>query len=374
MFLVAGAFAGVHIPLWLVVFSGPLAGTVPGSPFAWHAHEMLYGYAAAVISGFLLTAVRNWTAQPTPSGPPLALLVLLWLGARLALLPASPVPAWLAAVIDIAFLPAVAVAIARPLWRTRNARNAIFPIVLLAFGAANVLYHLDRMGIVTGQALHADQIALDLVVLVMIVLGGRVIPLFTRNAIAQANVRMYPLLDRAAIVMAVLLPVTTVLLPGTAWSGAVSLLTGLAVLARMHGWASFATRRVPLVWVLHAGYLWIGVGLTLRALAPWIDALPPSAATHALTAGAIATLTLGMMSRVALGHTGRPLAVGRAMTSAFLLVTLAALLRVLGPFLDPSHYPVLLGLTALAWTAAFGIFTVVYFPVLTQPRVDGTPG
>lgn len=373
MYLLAGLYAVVHPPLWLAVYTGSLDAAPRITPAQWHAHEMLFGYTAAVIAGFLLTAVPNWTARPTPTGKPLALLAGLWLAGRIAWLPGMPWPAWAAALVDSAFLPAVVAALLPPLVGARNRRNYGFPVILLALAAANLAVHLDALGLAPGLAPRAQQTALDLVVLIMIVMGARVIPFFTGNALPDARVRRDPLLERILVVLAVLLPLSA-LAPGNAARAWVSLAAGLTIPLAMRGWGTRASLRVPLLWILHAGYLWIAAGLVLRGLAPHVPWLSPSAATHALTAGAVGSLTLGMMTRTALGHSGRRLAAPPPIVAAYLLVIAAALVRVGGVLALPGAYLEVLLASAALWSTAFVVFIVVYWPILTRPRIDGRPG
>jgi len=372
LYLLAGLFAALHLPLWLALWFGNLGATAPVAPPLWHAHEMLFGYAAAVIAGFLLTAVPNWTGRPTASGWPLGALALLWLAGRLAWLPGSPLPPGWAAALDLAFLPAVAAVLAVPLWRTRNSRNYGFPLILLLFALANLCVHLEALGLAGGTARAANRMALDLVVLVMIIVAGRVIPFFTANALPAARVRRDAALDRAAVWLALALPVLA--LPQGAAAAWVSLAAGVVNLLRMRGWGTRAALAEPLLWILHAAYLWIGVGLVLRGLAPHVTFLTEASAIHALTVGAVGSLTLGMMTRTALGHSGRPLRASSAIVAAYLMVLGAALLRVFGPLLAPAHYGGLLLASGALWSAAFATFVVSYWSILTRPRIDGRPG
>lgn len=373
MYLLAGLYAAVHPPLWMALYAGSLDGTAPLAPALWHAHEMLFGYTAAVIAGFLLTAVPNWTGRPTPTGGPLALLAWLWLAGRIAWLPGMPLPAWAVALVDLAFLPAVAAALLPPLVGARNRRNYGFPLILLALAAANLAVHLDALGLAPGLASRAERIALDLVVLIMIVMGARVIPFFTGNALPAAGVRRDPLLERILVALAVLLPLSA-LAPGQTAGAWASLAAGVTIPLAMRGWGTRASLRVPLLWILHAGYLWIAAGLVLRGLAPHVPWLSTSAATHALTAGAVGSLTLGMMTRTALGHSGRRLVAPRPIVAAYLLVVVAALVRVGGVLALPGAYLAVLLTSAALWSTAFVVFVVVYWPILTRPRIDGRPG
>jgi uncharacterized protein involved in response to NO len=369
-YLLAGIFAALSVPLWAARFAGWLGEWVYFSESVWHAHEMIFGYAFAVIVGFLFTAVRNWTGRPTPTGGALAAIAGAWLAARLLVF--TP---WteLAAIADAGFALAAAAGIALPLLASRNRRNYFFIALLVLLGAVNLCFYLakdDVLDVPVGVGL---QIALDLIVFVMAVMGGRVIPMFTASAIPGAAPRRRPWLDRAALGV-LLLPVgaDALELP----EALMALLAGLAALlhgARFLLWRPWRTLGRPLVWILHAAYGWIVVSLALRALAE-LGLIMPSLATHALTVGAIGGLTLGMMTRTALGHTGRPLEAGRGTLAAYALIQLAALVRVFVPMLAPERYLDALLVSGALWSLAFAVFVAVYWPVLTRPRIDGKPG
>jgi|SRR5579859_2511515 len=307
-FLLAAVFAGAIVPLWILVLAGAArpAGYVDAT--SWHAHEMVLGYALAVMAGFLLTAVGNWTQRETLTGAPLLGLAGLWGLGRVAMLFAGVLPRGLVALVDLAFLPALTVVLARPLVATGNRRNFVMLAVLGALFAADVVFHLAGVGVVgRGAARTACLVALDVVVLVTMIIAGRVFPMFTRNATGIAAVRSIPSLDLLTVVAMAILTLLDALVPGRAPASAFAGAVGLLAAARAARWGARHTARHPLLWILHAGYGWLVAGLLLRALAALAPGwLPGSLATHALTVGAVGSLTLGMMARVALGHTGRP--------------------------------------------------------------------
>jgi uncharacterized protein involved in response to NO len=245
---------------------------------------------------------------------------------------------------------------------------------LATIWAADLAIHLDALGIVPGASHRAVAVALDVIVLLMIVMTARVMPMFTKNATGVTSVRGQPALDKAAIVAMV----ATTLLDATTTDarlvGTVALVTGVLVAVRSATWGTRHTARVPLLWILHAGHAWLVAGLALRGAAAFTSSIPSVVATHALTVGAIGGLTLGMMSRVALGHTGRPLTSSRAVTLSFVLVTLAALVRVAVPLVDMTAYRASVFAAGTLWAAAFGIFVVYHARMLTTARVDGKPG
>jgi uncharacterized protein involved in response to NO len=372
-YLGAAVFATIAIPLWIGAFllaAGPVTAL---PPYLWHAHEMLFGFAPAVIAGFLLTAARNWTGLPTASGFPLATLFLLWAAGRIAPFVLS---AGASAAIDLAFLPVLAATLAVPLWRARNTRNFFVVAVLLGLWLADGLFHLAALGqTAPSLARVSTTVAGDVVLLLMAVIGGRVIPAFAANAIPGLAPRSWPLLDRAAIggVIAIIVLDVGAPLFGEALIGPyrwlVLLVAGLHG-ARLAGWKPWRTRSDALLLALPLAYLWIPAHLLLRALGSQPGLLDPVAA-HALFAGAMASLMLAMMSRSALGHTGRPLVAGWPERVCFVAVHGAALTRTLGPLLFPTGYGIVLLVAALLWTSAFATFAITYAPWLLARRADG---
>lgn len=373
-FLLAAIFAASILPLWLAVLAGwvTLGGYL--DPTTWHAHELLYGFAGAVIAGFLLTAVGNWTKRETAVGFPLLALALVWLAGRLAMLGAHRLPVGVAAAIDTAFFPALGVVLARPLIATSNRRQFVMLVVLGMLTSANVAIHLDALGVVPYVRRQALVFGTDVVVLLCLVIAGRVFPMFTRNATGAEWITSYPKLDAAAIVSMAVLALADAFAPahryGAAWAGVVAVVAA----ARAIRWGSLQSVRKPLLWVLHLGYAWIIVGLALRAIAGFSSAVPVAMAMHALTVGAIGCLTLGMMARVSLGHTGRLLEAPRTAVVAFVLLGLAALVRVFLPVVTPGFYMASLVVAGSLWAMAFVSFLVGYARILTSPRVDGKAG
>ncbi len=369
-FLAAGVYAVLLIGMWLAVLRGSIiAGNLP--PLIWHGHEMLFGFSVAVIAGFLLTATRNWTGIRTPSGAPLAGLLLLWLAGRLTFLFPGLAPG-LTAAVDGAFLPVLAITLALPICKAKQFHNYPFPLMLLALTAANALVHLQQLGwaMTARLGLH---LGVYVIVMMIVIMGGRVIPSFTDNKL-RTQARRWPIVERlvllttpAALVAALISPVS--------WVTALLAAVAAAVHAtRLAGWHTPRLWSEPLLWVLHLGYGWITVGFVLLSLAAVGVGAATGSALHAFTAGGIGVLTLGMMARVSLGHTGRLLEPARAMTLAFAAVNLAALTRVAVPLLMPAAFASGMIAAGLAWMIAFGLFTGIYAPILLRPRVDGKPG
>ncbi|HEY8088462.1 MAG TPA: NnrS family protein [Polyangiaceae bacterium] len=374
-FLLAAAFATAIVPLWILVVAGVARPTGYLDATSWHAHEMVMGYAVAVIAGFLLTAVGNWTKRVTLLGTPLLALAALWVLGRVAMAFASILPRGVPALVDLAFLPALIVVLARPLVAARNWRNLIMLAFLGALFAANLVVHLDALGAMAiGAARHACLVATDVVMLVILVMAGRVFPMFTRNATGVASIRSIPSLDALTVAGMAVLTALDVLVPERAVTAVAAAAVGLLAIARAARWGTRHTARHPLLWILHAGYAWMVLGLLLRGLARVVPAIPGSLATHAVTVGAIGSLTLGMMARVSLGHSGRALVAPRAMAWGFAAITAAAFARAIVPLFAPGWYLAELVAAAGLWTVAFLLFLVAYLPVLVTPRVDGKPG
>jgi uncharacterized protein involved in response to NO len=355
LYLLAGAYAALSVPLWAAQY----AGWLPGANPLWHAHEMLFGYAFAVMTGFLLTAVRAWTSRPTPTGAALGGIAALWVAARFS----APYSLQVSSLLDALFALAVAWGIGQPIFASRN-RNWYFVVFVLALGAASIAFQAyPRIALAVG---------LDLVLLVVSIMGGRVIPAFTNSAVAGAGARRNRWVEYGALGSVLLL----FLLDAVQWGLAAALLCLAA--AGLHGirvalWAPLATRGRPILWILHLSYAWVVVHLLMRGLAGF-DLVPAALATHALTVGVIGGLTLGMMTRTSRGHTARPLKVGAWEVAAYVLVHAAAVVRVIFPLVVPDAYVAFIELSAALWCAAFAIFTAVYYPILSRPRLDGQPG
>ena len=363
-YLLASLFAALAVPLWLAQLVGYLpAGYLPGS--LWHGNEMLFGYTTAVIAGFLLTAVRNWTGHPTPSGWMLAGLALLWISGRLLLLTPYGMAA---ALVNAAFPLAVALGIAVPLARGNNRRNYFFVAILVMLGLAELSLHLAQREVFAWPARLSLQLGLDLVLFVVTVIGGRVIPMFTNNGVPGAQATRRPWLEKSALgSILALLAADLLQLP----AGIVAPLTALAALtqaARLWLWQPWRTLAAPMVWILHLAYGWIVIYLALRSLAA-LELVSPLLALHALTIGTIGGMTLGMMTRTARGHTGRPVTADGYDTCAYVLIQCAALLRVFGGLLFAEHYLATVTGSAVLWSAAFILYAIRYAPLLLRASV-----
>lgn len=368
-YLLASLFSAFSVLLWAAQFSGYLPSAYLQGP-VWHGHEMLFGYTTAVIAGFLLTAVRAWTNEPTPSGVPLMALAALWVCGRVLVL--TPF-AMTAAVVNAAFPVAVALAIGIPLLRSRNVRNYFFVGLLVLMGVLTLAVHLALQGRFELSPHLGLQLALDVVLFIMVIMGGRVIPMFTNNGIPGTNATRKALVEKLALGTVILLFAADLLQLSQTAIAMIALISALAHGVRLSLWKPWRTLTTPLVWILHAAYAWIVVHLALRGLFA-LELLAGSYATHALTVGAIGGLTLGMMTRTARGHTGRPLVADGFELTVFLLIQVAGIIRVFGGIALPGLYMVSVQLSALLWAAAFGLYVARYWPVLTRPRLDGKPG
>lgn len=369
-YLGAALLAALMVPLWVAVFLGQLPLTPALPPLLWHAHEMLFGFAVAVIVGFLLTAGKAWTGLATPRGPALGALALLWLAARLASVAA---PYALYAVLDLALLPLVAAILASVVLRSRNYRNLPLALILTLLAVANLCFHLAVMGVLNVPAVSPLYGGLALIVMIECVIAGRVIPAFTISVTPGLKLPTTVWIERLTLGSTGLGLALWVFAP----AGVVSLFV-LALASELHakrllGWRPALTAKRPILWILHAAYAWIALGLGLLALAQ-IGLVPVSAGVHALAVGATGGLIIGMITRTARGHTGRPIKASTPEVLAYALVMSAAVLRVFLPLLAPGMLVVALIGAALAWSVAFVIYLWIFTPWLMRTRLDGKDG
>jgi uncharacterized protein involved in response to NO len=339
---------------------------------------MLFGFVAAAIAGFLLTASPVWTGRPALAGRPLGALVALWAAGRLAMIAAGVLPPALVALVDGAFLPAVAVVVGRTVWRTGQVRNYGVVVLVGLLAATNLAVHAQALDWSDVAAARGLRCAIDVVTALVVVIGGRITPAFTANAFLRAGidaeVRGWRWLDRLAVASAVVVVLADLVAPRTAASGLVAGAAGLAVGARLAGWQSLRTWRDPLVWSLHAGMAWVAVGYLLVAAGDLGAGAPPTAGVHALTAGAMGAMIMAVVTRVSLGHTGRPLVLPGGATAAYVLVHAGAVLRVAAALASGAAASTLLVAGGLAWAAAFAVFVALYAAILVSARPDGKPG
>lgn len=368
LYLLGAAFAAIAIPAWVMVFVGVLQSPIPG--IWWHAHEMLFGFGVAIIVGFLFTAGKAWTGLQTPTEGPLAAVAALWLAGRLAM--AFGGGGVLASAIDVAFLPLCAAIFFRVLLKAGSTRNYFIGLLLSMLGLVNLVFHLALHGALALDPLATLLFALGLVVVLESIVAGRVVPMFTANAVRGVRQWRNKTLDYAAVIAGGLALLLWAIGVGGA-AGALSLLAAVLHLVRIGGWNPWATRKNPLLWILHLAYLWIPIGLILIGLGQF-GLLPRSAGVHALAIGSMGGLIIGMITRTALGHTGRMLVAGPVETIAYVLVLAAALVRVLTVTAIPAATMAGIHFAATAWSLAFLLYVWRYLPFLTRARVDGKAG
>lgn len=359
-FLGASLFASLGMLLWATFLH---LGLLPGSslpPLLWHGHEMLFGFAGALIAGFLLTAVANWTGQATTTPLTLTLLVAIWLLARLGFLMPGTFPFSVAATVDCAFFPLLAVIIARPIVRARNYRNLFVIGLVAAFALADLLFFLGDSGAINLSPTRTLFWMIDLLTVLMLAIGGRVIPFFTGRRLPSVQVYRNAWLDRSVNGGAALLILLDLVAPGSMLLGVMSLAVAALALARLIGWRPWRTVPEPMLWILHIGYLWLIAGLTVRGIALLGGPLREITALHAITVGGLGSLAIGMMLRVSQGHTGRVISAGPVMTAAFLLVSVATLLRL-------TDLSGMLPLAGTLWAVAFAMLFFKLLPIQFGP-------
>lgn len=362
-FLAAGLWAAFGILFWLPQYLGWLTLPTAYGALDWHIHEMLYGYVAAAIAGFLLTAIPNWTGRLPVSGWPLAGLAALWLAGRVAILFSSTIGGVAAAAIDVSFLVTLAVVAAREIISGKNWRNLRVLAVLGVLIAGNIVFHAEVL--FKGAADYGIRIAIAAVILLISLIGGRVVPSFTNNWLARNNPGRRPVpfarFDMTTLAASALALLAWIAAPAHPVTGALLLLAGLMQTLRLARWAGDRTFADRLVLALHVGYAFVPLGFLLLGASIWLDFVPRSAGIHAWTAGAIGLMTLAVMTRATLGHTGRALQAGAATQAIYALILLAALTRIVAAFTGSLA---LIELAGAAWIAGFACFVLFYGPLL----------
>lgn len=368
-FLLGALHAALAVPAWLAMLVTGLGPRGPFDALSWHAHEMIFGYLAAIVAGFVLTAVPNWTGRLPLSGMPLALLVMMWIAGRLATaLLVQPV---MVALVDVGFLAALAGSIWREVLAGRNWRNIPVAVMVSLLGLANLLHHLETAGFVSHGL--AIRLALGAIAVLIALIGGRIVPSFTRNWLVREGQTRLPAgfdrLDKAAMAVVAAAALAWLAAPGAMATGLLMGAAGLLTAMRLARWRPFATIGEPIVAVLHLGYAWLSAAFLLTGAAILLPASVTSGmALHALTAGAVGTMTLAVMTRASLGHTGREIVADRWTQAIYALVTAGALLRVLADQAGAFYLPVLTA-GGLSWSLAFALFVMRYGPMLMRPRL-----
>lgn len=371
-FLLAAISAFILIITWISLLSGKITLSSYYSSTGWHAHEMLFAYTSAVIAGFLLTAAGNWTGIKMINGWRLLLLSAVFIVARFT--PFIPeLPYWFIAASDLIFLPLVALIVAVPIIKAKQWSNIIFVPLLLLMATANLFVHLSALGLVDISIVIGSRAMLYLVVFLIAVMGGRVIPFFTERGVAGVTTTKWNWVERLTPLSIILLLVSDLFFGALEVTGYVALFAAIINGIRLYGWYSNKIWNVPLVWILHVAYAWFIVGFIIKSL--MIFNMQESIFSyHALTVGGIGIMTLGMMARVSLGHTGRDMILNKMMLFSFILINIAAMVRVIVPMLMPESYLQLIQISAWLWVVAYLLFLIVYTPMWIYSRVDGREG
>ncbi len=377
-FLFGCLFSLFAMALWFASLSGYFVFTPYGGLAFWHSHEMLYGFTCAIVVGFLLTAVQNWTGINGVRGTPLVILFCLWLLSRIFLLFPLDIPNTIILMVDCLFLPLAAYFLSRPLIAVRQTRNLFFVPILLMLTAGNITSHLGLIKNSPDLIQLGNHIAIWLIVMLMTIIGGRVIPFFTANGTGTIKASPLPWLEYLTIGFTAFIFLLEIIKASTVIPDVVMAVllccAGLLHLYRWLRWRFTITLKVPLLWSLHIGYLFIPAGLLLMGMSYVSDAISYSHALHALTAGAMANMILAMISRVSLGHTGRPLHPNSLMILGFTALIVAGLSRALGPIIFPSQTLTFYQLSMIGWIIGFGLFIACYTHILVSARADGRPG
>uniref|UniRef100_B0SV95 NnrS family protein n=1 Tax=Caulobacter sp. (strain K31) TaxID=366602 RepID=B0SV95_CAUSK len=364
-YLLGALWSALVVPLWLWSYMGGGPGMLTRD---WHVHEMLFGFLAAVVAGFLTTAVPNWTGRMPIIGAPLAQLVGLWLAGRIAMLFQASLGAAAVGVIDSLFLLVFASVLWREVLAGRNWRNLPVCGLVTALAVGNIAFHIHGVTWASGLG---ERLALGVAALLIALIGGRITPSFTRNWMKSHGLTAQPAVfgpvDRVALALTGLAAATWAAFPDAPVGGVLLVLAGLANLVRLARWRGWATRPEPLVWILHLGYGWLGVGLLLLGASALDPMIPRTAGVHALTAGAIGVMTLAVMTRSSRGHTGRDLHADAATTAVYVAINAAALARIAAPFTGVWQQPLLM-VSAGLWVLAFAGFVAAYGPMLVLPR------
>lgn len=377
-FLGGAVFSLVAITLWILMYRGAINFSPYGGGYWWHIHEMIFGFGSAIISGFLLTAVQNWTGIPSVKGKQLAALFFLWLLGRIVMLVPDLLGTTLSALIDLSFLLTVAYTLAKPILVIKQYRNLFFVPLLFLFTVANGEMHLATIYPRHVSLSYSGYAGVLLVVFLMSVMSGRVVPMFTANGTQTTKATPNPLLDKLANGSLLLATLMLLLHPLVGFVpmffGAILIVAGLFQLIRSLRWRPWITLGVPLLWSLHFAIKFIWFGLILLGFSYIVDEIPSNHVWHLLTIGGMGGIILAMISRVSLGHSGLPLTPPKLMSAAFALITLSAITRVFGPWILPEKTMMFIDISGLCWLVAFGLFIFYYGPMLFKAREDGRPG
>ncbi len=376
-FYLGGAvFGAILIPLWLLHLTGNISINGPFSGSNWHAHEVIFGFATAILTGFLFTAVKNWTGHPTATNAALAALFLIWLLARILLIIGPPAAASL---VDLAYLPLMALRIAIPIYKSRNRRNYLIVAIIGALFLINLYFHAKAWGIINFGPEPTLITGLNLFALLITIVAGRVMPMFINNSIPGANAGKIKWVETSVIAGMIILFLVETLhstIPDLFDNGAISnaymaFLIGLTLLhlVRLVKWNPHKTLANPMLWILPLSYFWLIASVAFRAINLYNTEIDAIISTHLLGIGAMGGMMLAMMTRSALGHTGRQIKAGVIETACFVLIQIAVIARISGIFISTEFYMTILQISAAGWAAAFGLFVLRYWPIVTGPRI-----
>lgn len=375
VFFPLGAIGAVLLlPYWVMLVTG-YHDYLPSyfTAVAWHQHEMIFGVFAPIIIGFLYTAVPNWTGKPSPSGLPLALLGLLWILGRGAVFFSDILPNYLPLIIDVSFLPLAIMGIAPAIFKTGNKRNYFLPVMLMMFAGFNLFSHLSVLELVGFDENNFFIAALLFVVMLMNVIGGRIAPSFLKNKYPFVQQKTFKVILPMIMISFIILMITIINEGSSQITGVFSMIAGISLLVRLWGWKGWIAYGDPLLAILHVGLLWVAVGLFIMAYGSFVDDGYMILSYHAFSIGAAGSLTLGVMSRAILGHSGMPLNNEAILTTIFILISLSAISRILAPIIFMDHYILLLSVSAVCWILAYLLFLVRFLPVVLRPRAAWKP-
>ena len=369
-FIAAGIWATLVVPFWLLNYFGIMIVIDNFNILLWHQHEILYGFVAAAIAGFILTAIPNWTGRLPIKNKPLAILVFLWILGRVGFLTTAIFGTITTSLMDLPFLIVLVLVIIREIVSGKNWRNLPVIILISFFTLGNILVHLQIHEIIDSAEL-GIRLSTFVLSILLALIGGRIVPSFTRNWLAQNKANKFPRpfgnFDKISLISLVVFVFAQVIIPHHQATSLLALLAGMLHGIRLIRWKVWMTLAEPLIWILHVGYMWLCVALVLIGLSGLTDFVPYTSSYHALTVGAFSTMILAVMTRASLGHTGRTIKATLGTTTIFIFITIAAILRVYEPFINESG-TLILSLSGIFWTLSFALFIFIYFPILTQPR------
>ncbi|WP_077341281.1 NnrS family protein [Pseudocolwellia agarivorans] len=377
-FLFGSVFSVVSMILWLFMLKGNITLSPLGGMHWWHIHEMTFGFGCAITVGFLLTAVQTWTGIKGVQGTPLLLLFILWMLGRVFVLFPHILGGSLSSIIDISFLPISAYMLGKPIIAIKQYRNLFFVPLLLLFTLANIAMHLSLSYPEIFSYQLSSYTGIMLIVLLMSVISGRVVPMFTANGTKTSKASPSPTLDKLTNIPLALAMLMLLLHPLITFNalvfGSLLIFSGVFQTIRWFKWKPYRTLNVPLVWALHSGLMFISFGLVLLGLSYIHVELPSHHIWHLITIGGIGGLIIAMITRVSLGHTGRPLIAPKAIPLAYFLIIVATIIRVFSPWIWPARTAVFIDISGFLWILSFTLFIYHYMPMLLSPRADNKSG